>query len=30
MLRFVEKLGFTLARHPDDPEVLTARLELAP
>ncbi|WP_156825152.1 GNAT family N-acetyltransferase [Elioraea tepidiphila] len=28
MLRFVEKLGFTLARHPDDPELLTARLEL--
>jgi acetyltransferase len=28
MLRFVEKLGFTLARHPDDPELLIARLEL--
>jgi acetyltransferase len=28
MLRFVEQLGFTLARHADDPELLTARLEL--
>lgn len=29
MQRFVEKLGFTLARHAEDPELLTARLELA-
>jgi acetyltransferase len=28
MLRFVEKFGFTLARHPDDPELLAARLTL--
>ena len=28
MIRFVETLGFTLARHPHDPELLTARLEL--
>jgi acetyltransferase len=28
MIRFVERLGFALARHADDPELLTARLEL--
>jgi acetyltransferase len=29
MIGFVERLGFALARHPDDPELLRARLSLA-
>lgn len=29
MRAFVERLGFTLARHPEDPELLVARRELA-